>query len=567
MPFNNNPGDQTALLDHRVRCTSPALCNVCREIHACVELYKATSISGSPPPGLQKLRRLRNTSHSSFIRQLPVEIQNKIFLDVVGPLDFYSDVFLARSVRVREHVILSAVCSDWRSIAINLPQLWTKVYINVHREPVPFTTELLDRSKLLPLYLTLYGQSDCLLQDIDPSLVTLLREHSARWAYLSIEHVQSQIAQSLHRLFDNLPVLPMSDFFHLRLGNYSIGQNIVLPTLFQQSYLQSYRDGIAVSAKCFGWKNLTCLELRRYNPRTVLDIIRQAPQLKNCKLLLMLSTPSSGALQPPENRSGHIVAEFLEHLVLTFECASAHFFQNLTIPSLRHLECEFNAVLRSETDFQELGLLLQRSEIQSLETFFLRCFASSWPRRKRHQEQLLGLSNITASLTCLEVVVRVMFPNTQAGSSFDSFLKAIGTTAFPHLQELQLALRTLLCKGHANIGSETCTAIYNFIEEHNRKCNAAIDLTVTRENYDICVGGNVANQIFSNHTTNLNTTMLKAHQYRPVLKIVSIHGFDLSIEMSKNTWSLLQKEQKVGPLQLEVHVGDEVVDLANQLKV
>lgn len=153
--------DQAVLNSHE-DCTFEE-CDVCRDLTELEkEIHEIEDMLRNRVQKCITLKTSRNASHSPFTREQPVEIISRIFSLVDQANDYSSvdrlDLSLPRAFPENYFcapVLLSGVCSRWREIALGQSELWTKVCINICRKPDQLTKEWLDRSRQLPLTLTL----------------------------------------------------------------------------------------------------------------------------------------------------------------------------------------------------------------------------------------------------------------------------------------------------------------------------------------------------------------------------------------------------------------------------
>ena len=111
-----------------------------------------------------KLKRIINRSHSPFIRIIPPKIIARISEFAIIDFRIIPDV-----------ILLSSVCSDWRRIVAETPQLWSSIKIDLPSivsqtsdiasstllRLATFIDEWLTRSGQLPLNISVcYGHHD-----------------------------------------------------------------------------------------------------------------------------------------------------------------------------------------------------------------------------------------------------------------------------------------------------------------------------------------------------------------------------------------------------------------------
>ena len=123
----------------------------------------------------------------SHILVLPVEIISSIFeLIFQAPRQDRGENGRAAPFEI----IISQVCSPWRSIALAIPQLWTRVVINLPgRHMLDMTTRYLTRSGALPLHLSITLELPKQRPDVTEQLRLICNSlvlHIARWQELRV---------------------------------------------------------------------------------------------------------------------------------------------------------------------------------------------------------------------------------------------------------------------------------------------------------------------------------------------------------------------------------------------
>ena len=132
-----------------------------------------------------------NQHHDPLTRHLPVEISSYIFSIYTD--DVNSDFDPQSSIIGRDGpLLLAAVSKTWRRVAFSTPDLWSTVNIHIRssdnlRTKVELTKEWLDRSRRLPLHLSLiYRTSNVVEPEPNPliPLFNLIQNVSPRWRKL-----------------------------------------------------------------------------------------------------------------------------------------------------------------------------------------------------------------------------------------------------------------------------------------------------------------------------------------------------------------------------------------------
>ena len=168
---------------------------------------RLTTVNSTIQP---ETRSLRKHEPTRSILHLPLEIQCEIFTHA------HCDNSINEASCLPVEVVLSHVCSEWRTIAINLPTLWTAFKFDTHfrvSDPVRKLEAYLSRSgtQLLELYFSFSGSDYNHAADLhtpyelfasDFALVETALAHAHRW------HRFTFFAD------DSTPTLHLIDRFH-----------------------------------------------------------------------------------------------------------------------------------------------------------------------------------------------------------------------------------------------------------------------------------------------------------------------------------------------------------------
>ncbi|KAJ7879191.1 hypothetical protein B0H14DRAFT_3858482 [Mycena olivaceomarginata] len=150
----------------------------------------------------------------SPLRGMPVEIISLIF-KFAAP--FRSDV-----MNVEEGPwVLSAVCSQWRIIALSQPSLWNGFVLNftddgdspgsAGRTLLPLVEAHLERSQKLPLTITFSPFHEIECTEAEQALLDLLAAHCDRWETVELYGSTLLYDTLIGRIYGRLPILRKLD--------------------------------------------------------------------------------------------------------------------------------------------------------------------------------------------------------------------------------------------------------------------------------------------------------------------------------------------------------------------
>ncbi|THH21573.1 hypothetical protein EW146_g46 [Bondarzewia mesenterica] len=163
------------------------------------------------------------------------------------PLEIFNNVFLFCLPDKREALhpnsaplVLMRVCTEWRTVALSMPQLWTSLCLPRHMPdgPVQFQSFLsalegwLLRSEFLPLDIVL--STEVTREDMLAEILAILCFHSCRWRsfYLWLDHPVA-VPHALASLTGCLPLLESCTFRDLTNsnGHVMLGALLTAPRL------------------------------------------------------------------------------------------------------------------------------------------------------------------------------------------------------------------------------------------------------------------------------------------------------------------------------------------------
>ncbi|KAL1690620.1 hypothetical protein GGG16DRAFT_125586 [Schizophyllum commune] len=143
------------------------------------------------------------------ISALPPETLLEIF-DACRVIDPYIDSELDLLTIRAGPPAITAVCGDWRRLALSSPSIWTDIHVNIYTR-IPSGSKLLLETLLslsvdLPLRVCIVLRRGVALNDQVPPLLRLLVEQSMRWASLQA-HIDTAFCESLLPAHSRLPLL------------------------------------------------------------------------------------------------------------------------------------------------------------------------------------------------------------------------------------------------------------------------------------------------------------------------------------------------------------------------
>ncbi|KAF5373186.1 hypothetical protein D9758_001559 [Tetrapyrgos nigripes] len=286
---------------------------------------------------------------TSPLRRLPTEVLQHIFLHSLAPFSTLE--------RLESPLLLTQICSRWRSVAIDTPELWAAIHVFVpkvtdnlpepHRAKIEALREglgcFLSRSRSSPLSISLYTHPWSRERE-DKWAATLIfgiiMRYHQRWKHLILRG-HPQVFSPVERLQPgDLPCLET-----LNLKNEFL-LTMPLSTLFDLAprlYQLSLPDG----ADCFH-DGLTQANLVRLThlaiTRRLIEMAKIMPMLMVCTNLTELSLNTSFRLSTGSNIST-ITLPKLERLVVVHSTYFYDiFFNSLTVPGLREL------ILKEDSD-------------------------------------------------------------------------------------------------------------------------------------------------------------------------------------------------------------------------
>ncbi|PPQ75019.1 hypothetical protein CVT26_011556 [Gymnopilus dilepis] len=253
-----------------------------------------------------------NAAHDSLFRRLPLEVISIIFQFHAPPIPFErlracdSDINVWAEVNKR--LVLGAVCRSWRRAALSTHQLWNYILVRMDSRDLirdkGIIREWLRRSGRLPLsiHVTCYRSPDTSSKFSD--ILHLLHRESARWQSLdlciSLEHTARFIGeQSGNVVSPNLQSLKLEPDF--RDDSFvGFGRNCVMP-----KPVDVFLSYVPYKTMEIPWALVTWVNLERPSIEECLDLLRNAPQIKFCKLVELCSRHFGASAITPSSITTH----------------------------------------------------------------------------------------------------------------------------------------------------------------------------------------------------------------------------------------------------------------------
>ncbi|KAF9467561.1 hypothetical protein BDZ94DRAFT_1248416 [Collybia nuda] len=353
---------------------------------------------------------------------LPTEILSTIFLHCAD-----SDGVLNSSNTIDMPLLLTKICSGWRSVAINTQSLWSRLFINIQpnsEHQATLASTWLERSGACPLQIYIIWQTPPFL-DSHPVLDIII-QHSYHWRSMFI-YLPFAAFNSLYPVRGNLPIL----------SELSLGTDDDLITGAEIS--DAFEDAPELrSLECvnlnpdlfiFPWATLTKIPIMAVDAEDCIDILHHTFRLENGSFII--THGPSWPSKPPKALQHRRLQE-LAILTAPFSegVDTRDVFQFLTLPNLRSLRiCNVQSPLGP-------ALVTFLSRIESLETLFLRRIAASDQELLQVLEMVPYLKHLTvlSSPTMTDHVLDQLIWKPCEETSSSSF------TLLPKLETLELSI-------------------------------------------------------------------------------------------------------------------------------
>ncbi|PPQ96178.1 hypothetical protein CVT26_004813, partial [Gymnopilus dilepis] len=301
----------------------------------------------------------------TLTHNLPVEIVAQVFIHFVDAFQPFrwgedyerreSDFYWAPTL------VLSAVCRNWRSIAVVTPELWTspniEMYYDGERDTVIEVLGLwLDRSRDLPLHISFIGNDDWVFDySYWEPVFERAQASSERWESLCLD-INRNAWQFFLKEFTCPPCLRRIRLITPEVEEEERQVHDIADFLLSSSSgrLEELRlENLSWYEVSVDWQNLLAVEAVSWNVDDFGWLLGHAPRLKKCRLL---DNDSRGRHSP-------LAHSHLEDLELQ-DTTLSNIIRWFTFPSLRRLVFKPGRTRWSPRD--------RLSQMNHLRSFFIR---------------------------------------------------------------------------------------------------------------------------------------------------------------------------------------------------
>jgi len=318
------------------------------------------------------------------ITPIPTEILQQIFGFCLEAYPVISSSSLNEAP-----ILLTRVCSRWRSVVLDTPDLWSAMHIAMpSRDTFAFTAkynriqrimdEFINRSRSLPLHISVYFRAyphPAEASESDSELLRILQSlamHSKRWKTLHLDLPVQCFTLAMSQLTsEDVPLLETAVFAGQSIDFLSNAQSL------RQLALEGHFNSLApLPLDGIMWSKLQVLKLHVFfgsDMPGLFSVLGVCQDLRECILdLSFLHEPMNGV--PPVN--GTLVLPYLKTLRLIDPVrndALAGVLDRLTLPALEVLDTRTSIYffrIEQET-LSCLASLLERSTCSLTELSFV----------------------------------------------------------------------------------------------------------------------------------------------------------------------------------------------------
>ncbi|KAI5892222.1 uncharacterized protein SCHCODRAFT_02578235 [Schizophyllum commune H4-8] len=426
---------------------------------------------------------------TSSISALPPETLVEIF-DVCRIRHHYDDLDLdALTVRAGPPTV-TAVCANWRRLAIASPSLWTDVHLNIYSPAVlpdaaPLLETFLSRSMNLPLHVCITLRRSIVWEEQEVLPLRLLVEQSMRWASLEA-CVDIFLCRSLIPIYGRLPILRTVRFKTLtKCDNVEWAP---FRDIFSDCPMLINFDGESDSPFLLPWEQLQRLKLR-------LSIPTEAAERATRVRALSLTWYSSDSHTPDVNdilHRPHLQKATLEfHLLrrirapLLSEChiddiVGLHAMRPQRIQDVAdYIRANCNSIttlsLRpSPVDPEALqALLMKCPALRRLQLEILTNYeASDEDDARVHTRMTKALTVCAGEVPLLPALVdlRVIMRSVRSAESVSGYEQVLRSRTLPH--DGVAALQSFTLKVQAGLGPQLADVLARLSRFNSEGCHA-----------------------------------------------------------------------------------------------
>ncbi|KAF4612161.1 hypothetical protein D9613_004551 [Agrocybe pediades] len=327
---------------------------------------------------LQDLRQAKmqmNQRHSTIFNKLPAEILYSVFesyvSDPVAP-GYRGETFSRhfRREKMARPTVLSQVCSQWRQVALAIPQIWTTVVLMWDvsaEEEIDRVREWISHTRGFPLDMYMVTSMDsldrsddwpCPFNSVHPSFFPLLQaiaSTSVQWRYFTA-HAPYCVLEYLGQHMKHLGLLKEMNIRPV-FSKYS------------PSPLWAYCQPAPKSVQLIDclpnkmniqWSAVTTIKVAYMTTEQCLTLLSSASNLITCVF-------EDVRREKNEERSRHISRPSIKHEKIksfTYDSNCSFIFYRLKLPNLRSFTCRLvnfdenhEGFFKSVSDLKELGVL------------------------------------------------------------------------------------------------------------------------------------------------------------------------------------------------------------------
>ncbi|KZP17880.1 hypothetical protein FIBSPDRAFT_608692 [Athelia psychrophila] len=233
-------------------------------------------------------------------------------------------------------MVLGRVCSSWRTMALDMPSLWSAICVPKHTKltVLPLLETWLERSESMPLSIEIHGRS----HDLPPALLDAFAAHSDRWQNVALFLPNESTSALFSKPDLNLSMLSNLMIRQSGLPQHRIATNESATLLRSISLIASRHGQVNTTYLDLSWAQLTRLSMTFVNGDRCIDdgynVLTQCPALTHCSLISKDSLIDSTAHAP-------LLLENLTSLQVTCLGDPRLFLDCLILPSLLQLEIDF----------------------------------------------------------------------------------------------------------------------------------------------------------------------------------------------------------------------------------